>query len=59
LDKVRHVGEAVAMVVAETLPQALDAAEAVEVEYEKLPWAASSDAALLLGAPPPSPASVV
>src|SRR5208282_278929 len=29
-DIVRHAGEAVAMVVAETLPQALDAAEAVE-----------------------------
>ena len=36
-DRVRHVGEAVAMVVAETLPQALDAAEAVEVEYDDLP----------------------
>src|ERR1700742_5036166 len=36
-DKARHVGEAVAMVVAETLPQAFDAAEAVEVEYEVLP----------------------
>src|SRR6478672_8422968 len=29
VDKAQHVGEAVAMVVAETLPQALDAAEAV------------------------------
>ena len=37
-DKVRHVGEAVAMVVAETRAQALDAAEAVEVEYEELPF---------------------
>jgi aerobic carbon-monoxide dehydrogenase large subunit len=36
-DKVRHVGEAVAMVVAESLNQALDAAEAVEVAYETLP----------------------
>lgn len=36
-DKARHVGEAVAMVVAETLNQALDAAEAVEVAYETLP----------------------
>jgi CO/xanthine dehydrogenase Mo-binding subunit len=44
-DKVRHVGEAVAMVVAETLPQALDAAEAVEIEYEELPWIASSKSA--------------
>ena len=50
-DKVRHVGEAVAMVVAETLPQALDAAEAVEVEYEELPWVAASEAALLPDAP--------
>ena len=31
-DKARHVGEAVAMVVAETKAQALDAAEAVEVD---------------------------
>ena len=33
-DTVRHVGEAVALVVAETLPQAQDAAEAVAVTYE-------------------------
>ena len=39
-DKVRHVGEAVAMVVAETVAQALDAAEAVTVDYEELPWIA-------------------
>jgi carbon-monoxide dehydrogenase large subunit len=51
VDKVRHVGEAVAMVVAETLPQALDAAEAVEVEYEELAWVAGSRAALMPGAP--------
>jgi carbon-monoxide dehydrogenase large subunit len=36
-DKARHVGEAVAFVVAETLWQAMDAAEAVEVDYEELP----------------------
>ena len=36
-DKVRHVGEAVAMVVAESINAALDAAEAVEVAYEELP----------------------
>src|SRR5437588_7526866 len=36
-DKVRHVGEALAMVVAETLAEALDAAEAVHIEYELLP----------------------
>ncbi len=38
VDKARHAGEAVAMVVAETLGQALDAAEAVAIEYEELPW---------------------
>src|SRR5580692_11421378 len=37
-DKARHVGEAVAMVVAETQAQALHAAEAVAVDYEVLPF---------------------
>jgi carbon-monoxide dehydrogenase large subunit len=50
-DKVRHVGEAVAMVVAETMPQALDGAEALEAEYEELPWVVASDAALASCAP--------
>jgi carbon-monoxide dehydrogenase large subunit len=36
-DKVRHVGEPVAVVVAETLQQATDAAEMVFVDYEFLP----------------------
>ncbi len=35
--KVRHVGERVAVVIAETLAQARDAAELVEVDYEPLP----------------------
>ncbi len=35
-DKVMHVGDPVAMVVAETLPQAQDAADLVEVAYEEL-----------------------
>ncbi|MBN8507560.1 MAG: xanthine dehydrogenase family protein molybdopterin-binding subunit [Burkholderiales bacterium] len=35
--KVRYVGDAVALVVAETVLQARDAAEAVEVDYEELP----------------------
>ena len=35
--KVRHVGDPVAIVVAQTLPQARDAAERVMVEYEALP----------------------
>src|SRR5262245_48204043 len=34
--KVRHVGEIVAAVVARSLPEALNAAEAVEVEYDVL-----------------------
>jgi aerobic carbon-monoxide dehydrogenase large subunit len=50
-DKTRHVGEALAMVVAETRAQALDAAEAVEIEYEVLPWVIGSEAALTPGAP--------
>ena len=37
LDRAHHVGEAVAMVVAETAEAAADAAECVEVEYEELP----------------------
>jgi carbon-monoxide dehydrogenase large subunit len=35
--KVRHVGDQVAVVVAETLAQAKDAAELVDVDYEVLP----------------------
>jgi carbon-monoxide dehydrogenase large subunit len=50
-DKARHVGEAVAMVVAETLTQALDAAEAVEVDYETLPHVVHSEDAMKPGAP--------
>ena len=39
LDKVRYVGDHVVMVVAETLEQAKNAAELVEVDYESLPAA--------------------
>ncbi|WP_116599684.1 xanthine dehydrogenase family protein molybdopterin-binding subunit [Primorskyibacter marinus] len=35
--KLRHVGEAVAMVVADTLEQAKDAAELIELDYDELP----------------------
>jgi len=35
--KVRHVGERVAVVIAETLAQARDAAELIQVDYEVLP----------------------
>jgi len=50
-DKVRHVGEAVAMVVAETLNQALDAAEAVTVAYETLPCVLHAEDAMQPNAP--------
>ncbi len=50
-DKVRHVGEAVAMVVAETPARALDAAEAVAVDYEVLPHVVHTEDAMRPGAP--------
>jgi carbon-monoxide dehydrogenase large subunit len=50
-DKARHVGEAVTMVVAETKAQAMDAAEAVEVAYEELPFVLHSEDAMRSGAP--------
>jgi carbon-monoxide dehydrogenase large subunit len=50
-DKARHVGEAVAMVVAETKAQAMDAAEAVEATYEELPFVLHSEDAMRPGAP--------
>src|SRR5215813_5069802 len=37
LGKVRHVGQPVALAVAETLTAARDAAEAIDVEYDPLP----------------------
>jgi carbon-monoxide dehydrogenase large subunit len=49
-DKVRFVGERVAFVVAETLAQARDAAELVEIEYEELPSATAVDDAAAEGA---------
>jgi carbon-monoxide dehydrogenase large subunit len=51
IGKVRYVGEAVAAVVAETKAQALDAAEAVEVVYQSLPFVGSTEDALRPGAP--------
>ena len=49
--RVRHVGEIVAAVVAESAPQALDAAAAVEVDYEPLPAIVDTGRALDSGAP--------
>jgi carbon-monoxide dehydrogenase large subunit len=48
---VRHVGEPVALVVAETLAAARDAAEAIEVDYEGLPAVTAANEAIAPGAP--------
>ena len=45
-DTVRHVGEAVAFIVAETLEQARDAAEAIDIEWTTLPSVTGIEAAL-------------
>ena len=50
-DKVRHVGDIVAAVVAESRFAAEDAAEAVAVDYEPLPSVCDPRAALAPGAP--------
>ena len=49
--KVRHVGDQVAVVIAETLDQAHDAAELVEVDYGVLPSVTSTAQARVKGAP--------
>jgi aerobic carbon-monoxide dehydrogenase large subunit len=49
-DKVRHVGDRVAYIVAETLEQARDAAELVAVEYEPLPAVVNLEDAVKDGA---------
>jgi aerobic carbon-monoxide dehydrogenase large subunit len=51
-DEVCHVGEAIAVVLADTRQQAEDAANAVEVDIEHLPSVADTSAALADGAPP-------
>src|SRR5437868_13743779 len=61
-ETVRFVGQAVAVVIAETKNQAKDAAEAVVVEYEELPAAADIRAAIKPGAPqlhPEAPGNVI
>ncbi len=50
-DKVRAVGDRVAFVVAETLRQAQDAAELIEVDYEMLPAVTAVEDAVKAGAP--------
>jgi aerobic carbon-monoxide dehydrogenase large subunit len=49
-DEVHHVGDAVAFVVADTLPQARDAAEAIEVSWDPLPHVVGAEVALAPGA---------
>ena len=49
--RVRHVGEPVAVVAAETAAAAVDGAEAVVVDYEPLPVVVDPEAALAKGAP--------
>ena len=49
-DRVRWVGDCVAFVVAETVAQALDAAELVAVDFEPLPAMTSTEAAAKPGA---------
>jgi carbon-monoxide dehydrogenase large subunit len=51
VDRVRHIGEAVAVVIAETKNLAMSAAEIVQVEYERLP--SNSDIKFALDAATP------
>src|SRR5260370_2848709 len=51
VDRARHMGEAVAVVIAESPYVARDAAELVEVDYEALPAVTDGAAALQQGAP--------
>jgi carbon-monoxide dehydrogenase large subunit len=50
-DRVRWIGDSVAFVVAETVAQALDAAEMITVDYEELPAVTSTAEAPKPGAP--------
>ena len=61
-DTVRYVGDAVAIVVADTKGEARDAAEAVEIAYEELPVVVSAVEALKPGAPqvhPEAPGNLI
>src|ERR1700726_603545 len=50
-DEVRHVGDAVAFVVADLIEHAKDAAEAIAIDWEPLPHVSGASAALAPGAP--------
>jgi carbon-monoxide dehydrogenase large subunit len=45
IDKVRHVGEPIAMIIADSIGHAKDAAELIDVDYEVLPAVANTAAA--------------
>ena len=51
IDRVRYVGERVAIVIAETEAQARDAADLVEIDYEELPVVVRATDAVKPGAP--------
>ena len=51
MDRVRHVGDPVAFVVADSAEAAREAAELIEVDYESLPAVVDGMAALANGAP--------
>jgi carbon-monoxide dehydrogenase large subunit len=61
IGEVRHVGDAIAFVIADTVAQARDAAEAIAVEWDPRPHVVSAVDALAPGAPqlwPSHPANV-
>jgi aerobic carbon-monoxide dehydrogenase large subunit len=51
VDRVRHVGDQVAVVIAETLPQAREAADKIEIDWAEEPAIVDPAAALQPGAP--------
>jgi carbon-monoxide dehydrogenase large subunit len=50
-ERVRYVGDPVALIVAETIDLAKDAAELIEIEYETLPAVPTTEAAVAPDAP--------
>jgi aerobic carbon-monoxide dehydrogenase large subunit len=51
-DLVRHVGDAIAFIVADTIEQAKDAAEAIKIDWQPLPHVVGALDAVKPGAPP-------
>jgi carbon-monoxide dehydrogenase large subunit len=51
VDRVRYVGDPVVMVIADTLAEAKDAAELVQIDYEALPSVTSTEDTVKPGAP--------